>query len=223
MNKEIGMNECEHGIEGDGSCPKCVERTPVVPTFIGLDMSLSATGFCRKRGHSITIDTIKTTPRTCDDDLSRLRHIADECMKRIPKDTHMVCIEDYFTPSNRNQLGAAIKLVALGTVMRMALYEAGIPFYVVAAPQLKKFATGKGTGQKSIVVREVFKRWGIDCKDDNQADACVLAHMAEGLLLDKGVLLKYQQEVIDKVSAERPHYNCGKKGPGNVPPELVEG
>jgi len=77
--------------------------------------------------------------------------------------------------------------------------------------QLKKFATGKGTGQKSIVVREVFKRWGIDCKDDNQADACVLAHLAEGLCMDKGHLLAFQQEVADKIEKERPHYNCGAK------------
>lgn len=191
-------------------------RTPVEPVFVGLDMSLSSTGFCRKQGRNITIETIKTNPRTCDNDLARLRFIANECMKRIPAGTAMVCIEDYFTPANKGQIGSAIKLVGLGTVMRLALYEAGLPFYVVAPGQLKKFATGKGTGQKSIVVREVYKKWGIDAKDDNQADACVLAHMAEAIscvtdpdscIVTSVEMPKYQLDTAKKVADERAHYN----------------
>lgn len=191
-------------------------RTPVIPTFIGLDMSLSSTGFCCKTGNTINIETIKTTPRTCENDLARLRFITNECMKRIPKDTAMICIEDYFTPSNKGQIGSAIKLVGLGITMRLALLEAGFPMFIVAPSQLKKFATGKGTGQKSIVVREVYKKWGIDAKDDNQADACVLAHMAEAIachlnpnvaMVTVGELPKYQLDTAMKVAAERPHYN----------------
>jgi crossover junction endodeoxyribonuclease RuvC len=177
-------------------------------------MSLSSTGFCRLQSATITVETVKTTPRTKENDLARLRFIVDEMMKKIPIGTHMVCIEDYFTPANRGQIGSALKLVALGTLMRMALYEKGLPFYVIAPAQLKKFATGKGTGQKSIVVREVYKKWGLDCADDNQADACVLAHMARGLCVDKTTLLQYQQDVIVKVAKERPHYNCDEKVEG---------
>jgi crossover junction endodeoxyribonuclease RuvC len=185
-------------------------------------MSLSSTGFCRKQGTTLTIETIKTNPKTAEDELARLRYICDEVMKRIPKDVKMICIEDYFTPGNAGQVGAAIRLVALGTVMRMKLYEAMYPFFVIHPSQLKKFATGKGSGQKSIVVREVYKRWGLDCKDDNQADACVLAHMAEGLCVDRGIMPDFQQEVVDKVFEERPRFNCGKTGEsdGTTTPSL---
>ena len=195
-------DECPHGLVGDGSCPECslkepLERTPVLPVFVGLDMSLSSTGFCRKQGTNITIDTIKTTPKTAENDLARLQYIVHQVMERIPMAVEMICMEDYFTPGNKAQLGAAIKLVALGTVMRMELYKAGYPFYIVAPSILKKYCTGKGTGQKSIVVREVYKKWGIDAKDDNQADACVLAHMSEGFVMEPE--LKYQQEIIKRL------------------------
>jgi len=188
-----------------------VVRTPVEFCVVGLDMSLTATGFCMKSGAVLNIDTVKTTPKSAPDDLARLRFIANEVMSRIPLDVKMVCIEDYFTPSNRAQIGAAIKLVSLGTVMRMALYEAGLPFYVVAPSQMKKFATGKGVGQKNIVVREVYKRWGVDAKDDNQADACILAHIAEAIVLGFEDLPKYQNEVVKKVVKERPNYNVSEE------------
>ena len=176
---------------------------------VGLDMSLSSTGFCIKRGEEITIETIKTTPRTCNNDLDRLEHIVNEIMARIPDDVRLICIEDYYVPQSRAQFGAAINLVSLGTLMRIALYNNGYPFYLPTASQLKKFATGKGNVQKNIVLREVYKRWGVDAKDDNQADACTLAYMAESILLQDDTLPKFQVDTIKKVMAERPSYNIG--------------
>jgi len=181
-------------------------------TCVGLDLSLTSTGFAMKYGNSVSLETIKTNSKTCENDLARLRYICSEIMKRIPKNVAMACVEDFFTPQNSYQIGAAIGLAMLGATVRMALYEAGIPFYVVAPSQLKKFATGKGVGQKSIVVREVYKRWGVDAKDDNQADACVLAYMAESIYQLPPDSPQYQVEVIQKIINERPHYNIPGEG-----------
>ena len=187
----------------------------------GLDLSLTSTGFALKYDNAISMETIKTTPKTCENDLARLRYICSEIMKRIPKNVAMVCVEDFFTPQNAYQVGAAIGLAMLGAIVRMALYEAGIPFYVVAASQLKKFATGKGIGQKSIILKEVYKRWGLDAKDDNQADACVLAYMAESICYLQVDAPKYQAEVIQKIIHERPHYNVAGEGSRIVEPAKV--
>jgi len=175
--------------------------------YVGLDMSLTSTGFFSQRGNMVTMETIKTTPKTCENDLMRLKYVVNEVMHRIPKDVAMICIEDFFTPSNPFQIGAAMGLIMLGTVMRLALYEAGYPFFIIAPGQIKKFATGKGTGQKSIVVREVYKRWNFDVKDDNQADACVLAHIAKALCVPDPQRPQYQQDVVRAVLANRPRYN----------------
>lgn len=185
-----------------------VDDSPYESSFVGLDLSLTSTGFSMKRGNVVTIETVKTVPKDFPDDLARLAHIRDTILKKIPADVKMICVEDFFVPANKMQIGAAMNLAMLGTAVRMALYERGMAMVIIAPSQLKKFCTGKGAGQKSIVVREVFKRWGIDAKDDNQADACVLAYLAEALvrpLTEDDA--KYYREVVLTIRKDRPRYN----------------
>ena len=177
-------------------------------SFVGLDLSLTSTGFCLKNGNTITMDTIKTEPKNFKNDLDRLIHIRNTIISKTPADVKLICIEDFFVPSNKLQIGSGIKLAMLGTTVRMALYERGIPFVVISPNSLKKFVTGKGVGDKSMILREVFKRWGINAKDDNQADASVLAYLAEALLSEINELTpKFQAEVIRTVRQDRPRYN----------------
>lgn len=179
-----------------------------IPSFVGLDLSLTSTGFCLKQDRSICLDTIKTVPKDFPDDLARLIYIRDQLLIRIPESVKMVCVEDFFTPQNSFQIGAAISLAMLGTAVRLAMYESGIPFVIIAPSQIKKFATGKGVGPKSIVVREVYKRWNVDARDDNQADASVLAYLAEALVTPiTDDTPKFQAEVIRTVLKDRPRYN----------------
>lgn len=185
-----------------------VTRTPVTQKwYVGLDMSLSSTGICIKTGNEIKVETIKSKPDTAENDLARLKWIVAEVMRRIPKGVSMISIEDFFTPGNAQQIGAAIKLAMLGTAMRLALYDAGMPFFVISPSSLKKYILGKGVGQKSLIVMAVYKTWGIEVKDDNQADAMVLAHIAEALDGSKTDYPKYQLEVLEKIRSERPRYN----------------
>ena len=200
-----------------------IERVPVTCIAVGLDLSLSSTGFVLKAGTRMNMETVKTVPKNFDNDLERLKHISAELMQRIPNDVTMVCVEDFFTPGNNQQIGAAIKLAMLGTVVRLALYDRGIPFYTVAPSQIKKFCTGKGTCPKSIIIREVYKRYGVDCKDDNQADALVLANIARVIacildpdttLVPDGEIPKFQLKVAQKIIDERPNYNVREKVDG---------
>ena len=180
----------------------------IIPSFVGLDLSLTSTGFCLKNGTKLTIETVKTEPKNFKNDLDRLIHIRNTLLSKIPCSVKMICMEDFFVPSNKMQIGSGIKLAMLGTAVRMALYERGMPFVIISPSQLKKFVTGKGTGEKSMIVREAYKRWGVDAKDDNQADAAVLAYLAEALvnpLTDETP--KFQVEVVKTVRAERPRYN----------------
>ena len=185
------------------------EKTPLTDmAYVGLDLSLTSTGVCMKRGTEITMKTIKTNPKTCDNDLARLNYIRDAVMDFIPAGTGMVCQEDFFVPHRASQIKASIGLIQVGTIVRLGMLARGLSFYIVSPPQLKKYATGKGNGPKGLVIREIYKRWGIDAKDDNQADACVLAHIAEAIDKQPGFKVhQYQQDVLDKVIKERPHYN----------------
>lgn len=195
-----------------------MERHPVTNSqgivTIGLDMSLVATGFCAKMGEDIVIETIKTKPKDFETDLKRYRYIVDEVMKRMPQSTSLVVIEDYYTPANVHQIGPALKLVALGTLTRNALDMAGFPFIIVTASQAKKFVTGNGRAEKSLVVRDVFRKWNVEAKDDNQADACTMAHLAEACWRVENAtpdfkknLLKYETDVVGTILKDRPRYN----------------
>lgn len=88
-------------------------------------------------------------------------------------------------------------------VIRLALVEAGVPFTVVTAASLKKFATGSGNAGKADMRMELYKRTGVDIRDDNQVDATWLrqiglhlTHHPDALALPKAhtdALLKVKQ------------------------------
>jgi crossover junction endodeoxyribonuclease RuvC len=177
----------------------------VTPCFVGLDLSLTGSGVCVKRGDVLTVATIKTNPQTCVDDLARMIHIRDVVMGKIPDNTKMICIEDFFTGPFA---GSGIRLAMLGAIVRVALYERGLSFMVVAPSTLKKHVLGKGVGEKSLILRAVYKSYGLEVANDNEADAVVLCGMGEqfyGAL--RGTSMdgtpKYQQEVMRKLMETR--------------------
>jgi len=181
---------------------------------VGLDMSLTSTGFCLLNDELCSAMTIKTKPSDFNKDLDRLKYIVDETFKNIPENVDLICVEDYFIPQSRMQFNAAISLISLGTLIRIKLYENKFPFVIIAPTQLKKWILGKGNGQKSLIIREVFKKLNLDVKDDNQADSAVLSYIAKDIL----IVLKKQQvskdftkqrlEVIETIINDRPRYNC---------------
>lgn len=177
---------------------------------VGLDLSLTSSGVCVKRGMVINIETIKTTPKTCENDLARLRYISNAVIQRIPQDVAMICVEDFFTPMGHT-IGAAISLAMLGAIVRLSLYERAYKFFVVSPPQLKKWILTKGVGDKNLVIREVYKKFSISVSNDDEADSIVLAHIAGDLLVYPDIPAdwpQYRKEVIKKIAQERPHYNC---------------
>ena len=100
----------------------------------------------------------------------------------------------------------------MGSLVRTLLWETDFPFIVISPKQLKKFVTSNGNAPKDLILRDVYKRWGVEAKDNNQADACGLAYMAEGIFKcrnddDLSAFPKFQISMIEKVVEERPHYN----------------
>ena len=172
----------------------------------GLDLSLTGTGVCAYDGQQHQFRTISTKPRDFKNIYDRLDHIVDQAVGLLPDSTAAVCVEAPFVRVMRGGIDSSSKnLIALSHMVRRGLVRRGIPFHDVAATQLKKYILGKGKGEKSLILREVFKRYGVEVQDDNQADACVLAHIAMGIAEQgKGMAAKarpaYQMEVIGKIA-----------------------
>jgi len=56
-------------------------------------------------------------------------------------------------------------------VVRLALIDAGADYVLLTPATLKKFATGKGNATKPDMRMALYKRAGLDLRDDNQVDA----------------------------------------------------
>jgi Holliday junction resolvasome RuvABC endonuclease subunit len=175
------------------------------PCYCGLDLSLVASGVCVRRGGAFVTETVRTKPEDFPNDLARMIHIRDVVTKRIPDDAKMVGIEDMFAGPN---MGAGQRLAMLGAIVRVALYERGLSLVVIAPSTLKKFILGKGVGEKSLVLRAVYKAYGLECANDNEADAVCLCAIGEqffGALRGGSMegVPKYQQEVVKKLMETR--------------------
>jgi crossover junction endodeoxyribonuclease RuvC len=178
---------------------------------VGLDPSFSGFGVAilNNNQNNLLTKTI-TSNRT---DVERLIEIRDQ-IRGYVRGANLVCIED-FAFSRPNQ---AHNLGGLGWIIRVMLHEENIPFVVVGTGQVKKFATGKGNAKKPEVMIGIFKRWGVEFADDNEADAFVLMKIAEVLVAGEWSeefeqLPKFQQQVIQeilKTKAKRGQKNRGK-------------
>ena len=103
-----------------------------------------------------------------------------------------------------SQGNAMAKMGELGGVVRMAIYESGVPWGDVAPTTLKKFITGKGNAKKDQIMLEVYKRWGFDKATTDEADALGLAMMGATGVYDLNTgLPKTNLEALKKVEWQR--------------------
>lgn len=73
---------------------------------------------------------------------------------------------------------------AYGWQVRLAVLRAGLAYWEINAAKVKKFATGRGVGTKSVIIKEVFRRWQFDTSSDDEADAYVIARMVRSHALE---------------------------------------
>lgn len=138
---------------------------PLRGYVVGIDPSLTATGVADWRGKTsvhgggaglgdIRLDTIS-------------RAVADAV--RFPVlnlDGILAVLEDLPI----NAYGAGYTGMAQG-VVRLGLIDMGVAYVVMPAATLKKYATGNGAASKSDMRMALYKRAGLDLRDDNQVDA----------------------------------------------------
>jgi Holliday junction resolvasome RuvABC endonuclease subunit len=102
-----------------------------------------------------------------------------------------------------NAMGSArSKLAELNGIVKFWLWRRKIPYVLVAPTSLKKFILGAGKGKdKSLIIREVYKAYGVDVATDDEADACVLAHIGACLVGAEEPKNKAQREVLFTLTA----------------------
>lgn len=87
----------------------------------------------------------------------------------------LVCVEGY---SFGSQGRAVVSLGELGGVVRLHLYQRGLPFVEVPPSCRAKLATGKGNAGKDEVLAAAIRRLGYEGHDHNASDALWLLQAA---------------------------------------------
>lgn len=179
---------------------------------VGIDPSLTSTGVVViNDGVVIEQRAIVSKPpkeKTPTTEAERLMKIRDEIrtstMTLAKPD--LVLVEGLaFTARNTSAL---VQLAGLNYFIREVLMKGKIPFVIVSPTSLKKFATGKGTADKNIVMMEVYKRWNFSPENSDVSDAFVLAQMGLALCREPSQpLIKAQIEVINLLKEQYAYEN----------------
>lgn len=167
--------------------------------ILSLDLSLTATGWAIWDGKLMYgILSPKLTS------FARLDAIRRGCIE-MAEGADLVVMEDLSFGSN---MPGAAERHGLAYIIRLALWKQKIPFHLVAPSSLKKFITGTGKAEKSIIIREVYRRFkdhdgfAIDVKNDNEADAVGLLFIGRALAGDWEPQNQAQCEVCRKVKPD---------------------
>lgn len=170
---------------------------------VGLDLSLTATGVA-----TVTRTEVLRPKATGPERLAWIRDaVLDRCRVHLyrggyapdstdPDVADLVVLEGYAygRPNQAHQIGE------LGGVIRVALWEARVPYVEVPPAVLKKYATGHGNAGKGEVMASAIRRLGYEGHDDNEADADWLRTMAlDHYGLSRIILPAAHREALGKV------------------------
>jgi len=165
--------------------------------IIGLDLSLSATGWAVWKDGGRTFDVSRTVPdKTVYGEVRRLQYIIKR-VADVAQGSDLAVIEDF--AFSKNAMGSRA-IGCVGYMVRMWMLNHNIPFVLVGTGQLRLFCTGSGKGgEKGTMIREMYRKWQVEVNDHNAADALGLAYIGLALTGNMDELLVYQEKVLTNV------------------------
>jgi Holliday junction resolvasome RuvABC endonuclease subunit len=173
------------------------ERYRQHPYIIGMDFSLSSTGYVvldSKTGALVEQGEIKTS--TTDGTLrERLFKIYEDFSSLLEK--YPASVISYEMISVFSNPTSAIRLaMVLGLMYLCVSKQFEEPPYIISAAttSLKKAATGNGRSDKNLILKAVFKNWNVDLNSDDVADAYVAARLAYEAHKVKGLYQRARDE-----------------------------
>lgn len=130
---------------------------------LGLDLSITGTGVAwTGPDGGVSTRLVKTREKDRD---RRLIQIQAE-IRELATGAELALIE---APTPRSATSVISGMVQ--GAARLVLLDLGVPYGTLMPASLKKFATGKGTGDKVPMAIAALKRAGLEFPDDNQCDA----------------------------------------------------
>lgn len=137
---------------------------------LSLDLSLTSTGYCHD-GETGIISFDEKGPKR----LWLMKREVESLVLKFSPD--IIAIEGYSFASRNSQ---AHSIGELGGVIRLLIWELGVPLVVIPPTCRAKFATGKGNASKNEVISSVSAKTGIVWANpgaDDKCDAWILEEM----------------------------------------------
>ena len=157
--------------------------------IIGIDQSLTATGLVGPEASDVVVIRSRL------DGPQRLIEIRDRVVDVCLAPDTAVIMEGFAYSKGARAHDAG----GLGWILRVALFEAGVPYLIVSTNQIKKYATGIGNAPKPHVVSAVTHRTGKIWTSTDAVDGyvawCIGRDLA-GLNHPMGVLPKAHRAAI---------------------------
>jgi crossover junction endodeoxyribonuclease RuvC len=190
------------------------KKSPILPALtcplsnksrvLGLDLSLTGTGWYEynKPDPEHAMETYLDASGLIETKkmigLDRIHFILTEVMKLVNKQT-LIIVEDFSFGSKGSAL---FQIAGLGYIVRHELWSQGIDFILVPPTVLKKFVTGAGNSDKSVMLKEIYKRWQADINDDNIGDAYGLCRIGRAILEWDTELIGFQKDALKQLNKE---------------------
>ena len=179
-----------------------VDRTytplPERGSLIGLDLSLTSTGFHKLAADGRILDSGAITADKSTG-MERLDLILARISNLVREGDFVVLEDNAFRALGRARSG----LAELSGIVKFWLWRRQIRYLLIAPTMLKKFILGVGRGDKALIVREVFKAYGLNAGTDDEADASVLAHIGMCIIGAEEPRNRQQREVLANLTAEK--------------------
>lgn len=178
----------------------------------GIDISMVDTGIYRLNRKTLHGHAESVTSKAGEQIDDRLGKVADSVAaivqgaidKRSTVD--LVVIEGLSLGSHSS---SQMERAALHFMIRERLRRLPVQFIVVSPLTVKKFTSNTGKAEKSLMMKEVYKRYGVDLNNDNQADACALSYF--GLAWIGSYKMDKDQQLVMKKFNTQPMKKGRKK------------
>jgi Holliday junction resolvasome RuvABC endonuclease subunit len=168
------------------------------PYVVGLDVSLTSTGvyFLSLKKDSDHPDFYYHVTTTTKDGLDATRidnvcRIISDDMSNPQYPVIAACIEDY-GPSGRIAGKVLVRAELCGILKHIIRNELQIPYLLVSPNGLKKFASGKGRGDKTVTIKAAHDL-GFTTKNSDEADAFHAARLCAAYLMGDKLSVSYNR------------------------------
>lgn len=161
--------------------------------IVGLDLSTKRIGFAAADGELFSI----SAQAGAEDPYRRLHELQRElayAFRVRPPRPDLVVVEDYaLSAPGRLSL---VRLGEIGGIVRMWLFEQGMPITLVPPSSVKRFATGNGNAKKDAMIARAIELGARGNVNDDEADAFHLRRMGRAANGLEGVLLGHEIDAI---------------------------